>query len=201
MGYKNREIEKKLEVLKEPGFHYKLENVAQKVRRLISYSITDTVIGTSSDEYWKPKRGMKIDFARLRTFEDGTCQVTVKFADRGSNVNRVEIDMHVKDPKSGRAFLTQILGPSVKKITKTYFVYFMGNEDTTISVYKVVGFREIYIEAEARTEKKMSSMIKMLEDLPWKLKWEKRNLYRIVTGKPGKHCRSKRSRAPSTTRR
>jgi adenylate cyclase class IV len=200
MGYRNREIEKKFEVLKEPGFHYKLENVAQKLRRICSYSISDTVIGTSSDEYWKPKRGMKIDFARLRSFEDGTCQVTVKFADRGSNTNRVEIDMHVKDPKSGRAFLNQILGPSVRKITKTYFVYFMGNEDTTISVYKVPGFKEIYVETEARTVSKMRKMISMLDDLPWKLRWEKRNLFQIVTCAQGKSRRSSRTRARRASR-
>jgi adenylate cyclase class IV len=179
MGYKNREIEMKFEVQPGSELPYKLEAVARRVQRLCSYQTTDTVIGTSPDEFWRPIKGMKVDFARLRTHPNGKCQVTVKFADRGSNVNRVEIDMEVKDPKTGRAFLTQMLGPAAKKVVKTYFVYFFGNKDTNISVYQVKGYRTLYIEAEAKTEKRMLTMVSLLNELPWNIKREYRSLYQI----------------------
>ena len=175
MGFRNREIETKLILKSYPS----LDSVAIKVQKLFGYKCRDIIVGHSRDTYWKAPAGAKADFVRLRYFQDGTGQLTVKFSDRGTNVDRVELDLFIKDPKQARLVLIQLFGKPVGTVRKKYFVYFLENEHTTISVYKVDGDRRIFVEAEATTNGKMVRMINRLKKIPWEFYRSDKSLYQL----------------------
>jgi adenylate cyclase class IV len=176
MGYRNREIETKLEVIGTPS----LDKVAKSVDRIFGYKCTKTIVDRKKDVYWKTPKESKADFVRLRHLEDGRAHVTVKFADKGSNENRVEIDLVVDDPQQAYALLAQVFGKPKGTIDKRYFVYFLEDEHTTVSVYRVMGDRTVYIEAEAKSLRRMGSIVRRLgKQLPWKLKKLNKSLYQI----------------------
>lgn len=155
MSYRSRELEVKLvasdacleeihEILgKQPG-----------IRRM--------VFGTSTDTYWTLPAWMRGDFIRMRELDNGITQITVKGKDKGTNDDRIELEIDTDSSRSTtRSLLTAAHGKAVGKIEKTYYVLWMAeeNEHTTVSYYYIAGHVEdgVYIELES------SSMSTVLE--------------------------------------
>jgi adenylate cyclase class IV len=158
MGWKNREIERKFVV---PGSS--LDQCIENVKKVLSNWDHD-IHEASSDFYWRPLKGMKGDFIRVRFMPDGSGQLTVKEADRGENTNRVEIDVVVEDPNQCRKFWEHLIGPSTGAVCKEYKVFFLDkDETTTISVYRVRGDKRIFLEVEAKTLAEVDRLVKLIE--------------------------------------
>jgi adenylate cyclase class IV len=175
MGYGNREIEKKFVALGE------LHLVSQSIERALGYPST-VIKDESGDLYWHPHKGMKADFVRLRFMPDGTGQLTTKRADRGSNTNRIEIDVEVVDPHQCEKFLSQILGESCGSVYKQYHVYFLDDKDTSVSVYQVQGDDRVFVEVEAKSVSRVNQLIKQVS-CSVSMKLERRSLYQLFISK------------------
>lgn len=159
MGYKNREIEVKL----------LMQNVASmkavdKHLQEMFPDPEDLIIGKSKDVYFFPPEGSKADFARVRFFPDRDGgQMTIKWSDKGNNVDRVEIDVEVSDCDQAVSFLEAFTGQKASGvINKRYIVYFLDKRDTTVSLYQVVNDSRVFLEVEAR---RMEKVDKLLEDI------------------------------------
>lgn len=98
---------------------------------------------------------------------DGIRQITVKGKDKGTNLDRLEVDVDsTSDVAKITKLLTSAFGKSSGKVGKTYYVYWTGHsEHTTICCYSVnfpdktqlEGYPHIIVEVET------ISMDKMLE--------------------------------------
>lgn len=178
MGHKNREIEKKFVIEGKA-----MKKVSTIIHDALRRDFQTVLKDESRDYYWSPQKGMKADFIRLRLMPDGTGQLTVKWSDRGSTTNRVEIDVTVPDPEQCRKYLTQVHGKPTGSIYKEYHVYFMDKFDTNVSVYQVKGDSRVFVEVEAHTLARVNGLVKKvgtaLEMAP-----ETRSLYQIfIEGK------------------
>lgn len=182
MGYRNREIEKKYVIDKKTTGY---EDAKTQIKALLG-KINRTIDESSRDYYWKPVKGQKGDFLRLRFMPDGSGQLTVKDADRGSNFNRVEIDVEVDDAAQCLEYQEYVHGDHYGSVFKSYYVMFLElDEHTTVSVYKVRGDTEgrIFVEIEAKTQARVEELNKLIsKEVP--LTYEPRSLYQIfVEGK------------------
>ena len=179
MGYRNREIESKLlvEGTKDMGI----------VDRVLKHIIRPQSIikGYSSDSYWGLPKNSKNNFGRVRYKTNGGAQLTVKRQDKGSYRNRVEVDVEVDDPKQAVAFMKAMTHrDSDGSVKKNYIVYFLENGDTTVSIYKVTNDSRVFVEVEARTEKRMYQLVKLIRSaLPFKIKNIDKSLYRMFVAK------------------
>jgi adenylate cyclase class IV len=177
MGYRNREIEKKFVVT---GTTY-----AKTVEYLEEiFDFDRKIVDASKDYYWHASPTMKGDFARLRYMpgKDGGGQMTIKHADRESNLNRVEIDVQVDNPDQAKKFLVQMLGEPCGSIYKKYHVLFLGDEHTTVSVYSVRGDPRVFVELEATSVSKLEALQKKI-GTALAMEQESRSLYQIFFGK------------------
>lgn len=162
MGWRNREVELKLEILngsKDVGA------IATQVSAALGGAVTDTIVGNRIDEYWPPRPGWRADFIRLRKLDEVGYQLTAKHTDKKNkgNLNRVEIDVRVMERKQIRRFLTYVFGPSKGTISKYYHVLLLGSHDVTASVYKVKGIPYLFMELEARTERQVYKLKEKIE--------------------------------------
>jgi adenylate cyclase class IV len=174
MGYKNREIEKKYVVADS-------KHTFKKVCDLVDALFKNTIFsekGSSKDFYWHSPRPSAADFIRLRNMPDGTGQLTLKRADRGSNINRIEIDVEIPNPKQTHKFLNQLLGRPVGTIHKDYSALFIDNNETSVSVYKIKGNPKVFIEIEARSLSLVNKISKQISSVI-EMRQEKRSLYQL----------------------
>lgn len=149
-------------------------------------AVTSTVEDASRDFYWKTQGKLNGDFLRVRYNPDGTGQLTVKEADRGSNFNRVEIDVEVVSAEQCYKYQSHVHGPETGSVFKTYFVYILENDEhKTISIYKVRGDEDkrVFVEIEARTQAEVEALERKIRaEVP--IDYEPRNLYQIfIEGK------------------
>jgi hypothetical protein len=160
MGYKNREIESKLVVKQKPGGPVaNTRNVDRVLERAFEDETKDYVEGTSNDTYWEAPSGAPADFGRVREMSSGRCMLTAKGKDKGDNLDRIEVDLDVHGtPIQVVKFMENLLGVSGGTIRKTYGVYVLENEHTTVSLYRVHGDDRVFVEVEARTKKRMLQM-------------------------------------------
>jgi adenylate cyclase class IV len=175
MGYRNREIEKKYTV--EAGSY---NETVEALEGIFDYD--RKIVDASKDYYWHAPTGMKADFGRLRFMPKGGGQMTIKYADRESNLNRVEIDVEVDDTNQAKKFMTQIMGEPCGSIYKKYHVLFLGDEHTTVSVYSVRGDpkKRVFVEVEATSESKLAALEKkIIDEGKVTIKHEPRALYQI----------------------
>lgn len=175
MGHKNREIEKKFVV---PGVSYKdsvsiLKNMLTGVKE---------IKGVSMDCYWKAPKGIKADFVRLRYMPGDTSQLTVKYTDRKTTLDRVEIDVTVSETDQAHKFMDQIFGPSLGRIYKSYWVLVMDEKDTTVSVYQIKDDSRVFVEIEARSVSKVDRIEKQIRQT-LNLEREYRSLYKVFLSK------------------
>lgn len=155
MGYKNREIEVKLLVDSDKGFNEINRRVVDFVESI--YPEYSTVVGKSYDLYWNPPKGSKPDFVRLRRSDGRGAVITVKESDKGNNTDRVEIDLDVDNYDQSLELLSSLHGEP-KKLSKKYYVYFLENSDTNISVYQVSGDSRVFIEVEGRSLRRVKKL-------------------------------------------
>lgn len=103
---------------------------------------------------------MDADFIRMRE-RDGIRQITVKGKDKGTNLDRLEVDVDsTSDVSKITKLLTAAHGKPAGRIGKTYYVYWIGqSEHTTICCYSLseVDYSHTIVEVET------TSMEKMLE--------------------------------------
>ncbi len=175
MGWGNREVEIKLQVLNDFTFN----QVSSQLRDFYG-DICDRIIsGASKDIYFKAPRASKADFVRVRYgTRDELSQITLKYSDRGTNKNRVEIDVEVSDPDQAEVLLKYCLGKPVGKIKKKYHVYFLNDYDN-VSCYQIDGDDRVFIEIEAKTRKKVDKLRKELTSTFLDLKVINKSLYQL----------------------
>ena len=174
MGYKNREIEKKYVVANSRLTFKKVCDLVEGLFEKASFLEK----GSSKDFYWHSPRPSAADFISLRNMPNGTGQLTLKRADRGSNINRIEIDVEVQDPKQTRKFLAQLLGSPIGTIHKDYSALFIDDHDTNVSVYKIKGNPKVFIEIEARSLSLVNKISKLISSVI-EMRQEKRSLYQL----------------------
>lgn len=160
MGYKNREIESKLIIKqKQGGPSVNMKNVDKVLEKAFEDETENYVEGTSNDTYWKTPSGAPADFGRVREMSSGKCMLTAKGKDKGDNLDRIEVDLDViGTPLQVTKFMENLLGTPGGTIRKTYGVYVLENEHTTVSLYRVHGDDRVFVEVEARTKKRMLQM-------------------------------------------
>lgn len=178
MGYRNREIEMKMEVLNGESVH----RTAKVVSTALSNLVKSTVIGHRTDEYWEPLRGMKADFIRLRRLDDERAQLTVKHTDKDDNLDRVEIDLIV-EYRQAKKFLVQLLGEPAGKIKKLYHILILGSHDHSAVVYKVDGYPKLFLEIEGKSVKQVQRLVDKVTAAGLKTKRIKKSLYQLVVKK------------------
>lgn len=180
MGYKNREIEFKLEV----DGKRRMSDVVRKLRGKLGE--TSALIGSSVDVYWslnhlrRRKLHIKGDFVRVRCMEDGTGQMTVKEQDRNTYTDRVEIDVATKDPKSACDFLGHVFGDPAGFIAKSYHVFFLEDRHTTVSIYQVHGDSRVFIEVEAKSARRAAKLLAQVTEVEPNLKPVNKSLYDLI---------------------
>lgn len=156
MGYRDREIEIKLEV---QGLSF--QEVNQALSSLYSSGMDRMVYGKSSDTYWHLPSSVGADFARMRELEDGRTQITVKAKDRGNAIDRMEIDVETfTAPSRVARLLKSMLGKPGGKIEKQYYVYWIDDDQhTTISCYIVdQDPGKVFIEVESTNESQVLTL-------------------------------------------
>lgn len=155
---KSREIEKKLIVgngLNGPETDYIL-------RRLLNPS--KEVYGTSTDWYFKPNAVSKFDFIRLRVFTDGSAEVTGKSKDRGSNFNRLEINLPTSDAAAAEDFCRAEWGDPIHSLKKSYSVFVPSFEpELDVSTYVIEGVDKVFLEVEGKNEELVDGMVLALK--------------------------------------
>ncbi len=163
MGHRNREIEIKLLV------NCNLEKASSVLLDSFSSTISRSLFGSSMDTYWSLPEGgpQKGQFIRMRE-RDGIRQITVKGKDRGSNINRIEIDIDsTSDVSTITKLLTAAHGKPAGRIGKTYYVYWLEEESehTNVCCYYVTGDPQFtVIEVETTSEYKLLELeAKVLE--------------------------------------
>lgn len=148
MSFRNREIESKLLV----------ENLSlaetNEILRSIFPDFTRSVFGTSEDIYWTIN-GQEAQFIRLRRRDDGVQEITVKARDRGTNLDRLEVDiLSNSSPDKVVRLLTAAFGQPHPPVKKTYWVYWVGeSQHDTVCCYQVGS--EVYIELETTSKSKL----------------------------------------------
>ena len=178
MCHDNREIEKKFLVAGKT-----LQETKELIEAIVKECSSDS--GRSKDCYWHPKAGMKADFVRLRYMPDGTGQMTVKYSDKGSNLDRIEIDVEVADPHQALSFLAQIHGEPAYNITKNFHSFWVDEEKSTnISTYQIEGDSRVFLEVESRDLNQLTHFESLLGTAVV-LEHEERSLYQIFIKQKG----------------
>lgn len=174
MGYRNREIEFKLEAKGR-----RMSSIVKALAGKLGES--RVLIGASVDVYWSlapfrrrqsrhlKGRRLKGDFIRVRCMEDGSGQITVKEQDRKVYSDRVEIDVGTRDPKIACLFIGHVFGDPTGSVNKAYHVFFMEDDHTTVSVYQVKGDGRVFLEVEAKS---MHAAAKLLEKVTSLVKYK-----------------------------
>lgn len=134
MSYRNREIESKLLV-----YDHTLGETNEVLQELFGAEKSRLIFGSSVDTYWRiDNPEVDADFVRMRE-RDGIRQITVKGKDKGTNLDRMEIDIDsTTDVSKITRLLTAAHGKHSGRIGKTYYVYWLGaSEYTTVCCYSV----------------------------------------------------------------
>ena len=155
MAARNREIESKWYTPRP------MDEVRAMLEDTLGSARDRVVADASTDLYWALTEGRQAaQFVRLRSRAEG-CILTIKGKDRGSNTNRIEIDVPVAAPLSqAQAFAEGIWGDVTGTVTKKYWVYWLKGKDehTNISLYAVKGHPGTFIEVEASTQKVLADL-------------------------------------------
>lgn len=189
MGYRDREIEVKLEVIGQKS----IEEIAQEVGETFKTSRAP-VYGISKDVYFKaPYAKGYSAFARVRHMPEGEkkpSQITVKICDNKSgNLDRIEADCDVHSANQATVVFTYLLKKPAGEVVKEYWVWFLeDDEHTTVSVYRVIGDKKnrVFVEIEAKTRREVMALWKKLEkNASFRMKRVKENLFQLFVIKRG----------------
>lgn len=159
MSYRNREIESKLLV-----HDTSLTQVNDVLATLFGEEKSRLLFGSSIDTYWTiSDPDVDADFIRMRE-RDGIRQITVKGKDRGTNLDRLEVDVDsTSDVGKIARLLTAAHGRPAGRIGKTYYVYWLNGESehTTVCAYSVDvedGYPHTVVEVETTSRDKMLAL-------------------------------------------
>lgn len=140
---------------------------------------------STTDWYWKTPGAAQ--FVRVResngmSSTEGKCslfEVTSKSKDTESNLNRLELNVEIKKPKTAIKLITAILGTHPKKLVKhREHIIFLNNG--TVLGFSVINHRDLIFEVECPSRKLLLSYIKKIEeDFDGKLRAEPRSLYEL----------------------
>ena len=176
MSYQGREIEIKLEVMNNWSF----AKVDRAISELYAHRSKRIIKGIGVDTYFKPPVGAKADFVRVRDTTNGLAQITLKYTDKATNVDRVEKEADTSDTEMTIEIFKDLLGPPLGTIEKKYTVYFLDSKDSNISVYQVRDDDRVFVEIEARTMEKVNQIRKLIEDeQPMEFKQVNKSLFQI----------------------
>lgn len=163
------------------GLTTMIERVEAAIKTV--YKDPEVVIGNAADLYWKAPSAGIADFVRLRKNPDGA-QLTLKATDRGDNVDRVEIDLEVDDYKQAKELMMALHGTPMADVTKKYHVFFLENQDTTISVYQVRDDDRVFVEVEARNKRRLKQLVQaMIDDNLTEYEWVRSSVYNMFVEK------------------
>ena len=183
MGYKNRELEIKL----MPVGVRKLEDMNATVRSWVETLDVESeyLVGDATDLYWHAPISSEGDFVRLRRTSGSRAQITMKSTDTEDITNRVEIDLEVDDHTQAKVLCLGMFGKVIEKVRKKYYVYFLENDDTTISVYQVKGDKRVFIEVEARSKRRIRQLTQSLMEYCGDMEfvWIKSSIYNMFVEK------------------
>lgn len=191
MGYRNREIEIKLSpILKNGGTVSSLPAVNGWIEGWVERIMPEFeyIIGHATDYYWDTPKHSDGDFVRIRRIGDRG-QITLKGTDKKDITNRIEIDLQVDDYKQARTLMGAVHGDPKERVKKKYHVYFLESDDTTISVYRIDKDENVFIEVEARTEKRVKELTTSLSqymnelDEEVRLMWVKQSVHDVFVEK------------------
>jgi len=171
VGYRNREIELKLLV---EGFD-KMQPVEKAIAPLMDeinrakQPHRPTIYGCAADTYWESPEESSADFVRLRVLDEpdihgNMAQITLKSSDKGNNVNRIEVDLGVSDHSQANKLLTVMLGDPLGQVTKRYTVFFLEDEHTTVSVYRIMRDKRVFVEVEGTSLRRVKEITKHLQE-------------------------------------
>lgn len=166
MGYKNREVEWKL-LTEGTASMPSIDRIVRSVLEKHTTFCKPIIEGSAADTYFQPPEDARADFIRVRELDEPDehgcmAQVTLKYSDKGGNVNRIEMDLGVSDPEQAVKLLTYMLGDPLGRVTKRYTVYFLENVHTTVSVYKVFKDKRVFVEVEAMNVKRVQEVADLL---------------------------------------
>lgn len=144
--------------------------------------------GCAADIYWAPPEDSTADFVRLRRLDEPNergldSQITLKSSDKGGNVNRVEIDLGVDSHRQANLLLSMMLGDPLGQVTKRYTVYFLENQHTTISVYRVLKDKRIFVEVEATSLDRVKELAASLVEAGLSFKRVQQSLFDMFVAK------------------
>jgi len=182
VGYRNREIEAKMLV---EGVT-KMNDVVKLLNPVFDEDRCESIIvGASKDVYFTPPKDAKADFMRVRYGHKKGDQsyFTIKYTDRGDNLNRVEKDVPIGDPDLMVDTLSDLHGAPRGAIHKRYKVYFLSEEHDTISVYQIKGDARVFVEVEATSQVKLEKFLAEVQKvLPYTLTRSTKSLYQMFLG-------------------
>lgn len=159
----NREIEVKLQI---EGLS--LEEVNAEVHHLLGPAVKRKLHGKSTDMYWPLHGSNGLGFVRTRKFDDELNCLTVKVKDKGTNLNRKEVDIYTTDSHSKLVqFCRSLAGSPQGSIEKEYYVYWPTSETLpNVSVYKVTGDdSRVFVEIEAESVSELGEWITRVNEI------------------------------------
>lgn len=165
MSVRGREIEVKLEVA-----GLTLSRVAELIQS--GFPIVKSVFDTSTDTYWHLPDQVRGDFIRMRENQD-YIQVTVKGKDKGTNIDRIEVEI---DTSASRTMVRNLLsaahGRPAGTVRKTYHVFWLDGESehTNVSCYMIHNeldpdLEPVYIEIESTSIDKVLDLETKVQDI------------------------------------
>lgn len=129
--------------------------------------------GASYDTFWVHEG---VDFIRLR---ENTSELTVKHTDRETTEDRLEENVVVQDYETAYRFACATFGPPAGSLYKDYLL--LEVPGAVISLYKVRGLDEVFLEVEADTVGAVREMSARLMEY-FDLKRENRSLFALMFG-------------------
>jgi len=166
MGKHDREIEIKLLTQEYTSLPAVDKIVCGALKDLVQ--CRPVIYGCATDSYYDSPEDSDADFVRIRELDEPKnphipAEVTAKASDRGGNVNRIEMDLGIESASQGNKLMALLLGDMKGRVTKRYTVYFMEDQDTTVSVYKVFKDKRVFVEVEATSLRRVKELIAVLQ--------------------------------------
>jgi hypothetical protein len=182
----HREVEKKFTIV-----GLLLDDVYEIIMNYLPASLIKGYINPceTTDFYWKAPENSEIQFVRLRDswgigsdgFSRQLQEITVKAKDNNNNVDRLELNLGIKEPKEAKMILNLLFGPSysIKKEEIVLFIREVGaSSEVVISLAQVNNKAPIYLEIEAKNEEIIDLYVAKLEK-KFKFKQEMKSMYEI----------------------
>ncbi len=183
-----REIEKKwLVVSRGPWKRLEKRFVEWYLKQRL-VPLSQVLFAETIDDYWlTPGKG---DFVRLRSSKGQRLngvkstlkEITVKHKDKGSNLDRLEINVEVEKVLDTRALLKVVLGPSLGRVKKVQeAIIFDG--DVVVSLAELEDGR-VWLEVEGPTIASLREHEDLLNTM-FALEREKKNLFELYVAPNG----------------